>query len=44
MRDLPWDIIEGVAVLLFVVARIVRNGKPLDKITQKLREWGDKNE
>lgn len=42
MRELPWEIIESVAVLLFVIARLVRKGRNLSKITQALREWGER--
>lgn len=42
MRELPWHVIEAVAVLLFVVARLVRQGKPIEHIIQALRSLGDK--
>jgi hypothetical protein len=33
--------VESVAVLLFIIARLMRKGWRIDAIIHKLREWGD---
>lgn len=42
MREFPWHVIEAIAVLLFVVARLVRQGKTVEHIIQALRSMGEK--
>lgn len=44
MKEWPWEVIEAIAGLLFVIAALVRKGKTIERITQKLREWGDKHD
>ncbi len=37
MKELPWHMIETLAVILLLIARLVRNGWTLEKVVEALK-------